>query len=114
MHKAGDTLSFSEEIYTSTEDTAPEWYRSKRECPHSEVEHPLKLFLATRQIATINYTFSESDLALFPVKKSASNQDMRRLCISVQVNAIASKGLLEFRIIGPGGRDMGKATIDYE
>ncbi|CAG7995699.1 unnamed protein product [Penicillium salamii] len=98
LHKAGDTLSFSEEIYTSTEDTAPEWYRSK----------------PTRQIATINYTFSESDLALFPVKKSASNQDMRRLCISVQVNAIASKGLLEFRIIGPGGRDMGKATIDYE
>ncbi|CAG8261106.1 unnamed protein product [Penicillium salamii] len=98
LHKAGDTLSFSEEIYTSTEDTAPEWYRSK----------------PTRQVATINYTFSESDLALFPVKKSASNQDMRGLCISVQVNAIASKGLLEFRIIGPGGRDMGKTRIDYE
>lgn len=75
---------------------------------------PLKLFTAVRQVATINYTFSESDLSLFPSKKRASQGDMHLLSISVKVNALASKGLLEFRIIGPGGRDMGKASIDYD
>lgn len=53
-------------------------------------------------------------MSLFPSKKRASQGDMHLLSISVKVNALASKGLLEFRIIGPGGRDMGKASIDYD
>lgn len=80
----------------------------------NENETHAKALAAIRQVATINFTFSESDLLLFPVKKRNFHRNMYELRFSIQVNTFASKGLLEFRVVGPGGRDMGKASIEYE
>lgn len=75
---------------------------------------PTKARTAIKQVATVNFTFSESDLNLFPVKKRNFHRNMYELCFKVEVDTLASKGVLEFRIVGPGGRDMGKASIEYD
>ncbi|KAJ5176311.1 uncharacterized protein N7482_002188 [Penicillium canariense] len=98
IHHYGDSLSFSFDVYTCDETTAPEWYEAG----------------VCRSVGTIRYSFSLSDLSRFQSKIDSSGRTMYHLEYSIQADMFADKGLLEFKLTGSDGKEIGKTEIEYD
>jgi epoxyqueuosine reductase QueG len=75
----------------------------------------LAISIACRKAGEIQYSFSKRDLSKFEKKKNKElGKRMINLEYKIQVEMFADKGMLQFRMLGRHGKDIGNTSVEYD
>ncbi|KAJ6155810.1 hypothetical protein N7470_006376 [Penicillium chermesinum] len=98
VHKGTDgSLESSIQLYTCYADSAPDWYD----------------ILTYHNIGVINYKFEVADLPKLRRKSTADGGSMWLLEFRITIDLLATKGILEFKVLGLDNKKIGEASIEY-